>query len=101
MTEENKDAVGLANDVYRYEMKAGRAMDDLFQGYDPEVAEDALLESYNSIVSNSDSRDTIRKVTALTQQFAQVVGSEKLIQRAQEVTAEYNLSAPGDGNGRV
>lgn len=101
MTDENKGVEELAQDVYRFEMKAGRAMDNLFQNNDPKEAEIALLKAYNSIVENSDNEDTIRKVTALTQQFAQVVGSEKLIQRAQEVTAEYGLGGPGGNNGGI
>lgn len=72
------DAVELADDVFRFELKANRKVDELFEEYGEDEAVDAMIESFKTIMENSDNAITKGKAVRLMRTFAQGATSDRM-----------------------
>lgn len=72
----------LADSVFRHELKASEAMTELWSDHDVEDAEQAMLESFESLMERIDSPRRAEKTIMLMQTLAQRLESEALLEKA-------------------
>lgn len=72
----------IADDVFRHELKASEKMTQLFGEYDPEVAEQGMIESFDNLMGNIETSRRAQKAIMLMQTLAQRLESEALLERA-------------------
>jgi len=88
---------GLADEVFKHELKASEKMTQLFTEFDPQQAEAGMLESFDVLMENIDDEQRTQKAIMLMQTLAQKLESERLLERAIEEAETNPLVDTGQG----
>lgn len=83
-----KDPKDMAREVYKFELKAGETMNELFTEFDPEHGEEAMLEVFDELSNSIEDQDRLKKLVILTDNFGRTLGSQRLVQRANREAKE-------------
>jgi len=93
----DKEATELANDVFKHELKASEKITQLFGQYEPEVAEQGMIDSFDVLMENIESPRRAQKAIMLLQTLAQRLESETLLQRAVDEAESNEMVDTGQG----
>jgi hypothetical protein len=83
------EAMSLALEIFRHELKASEKMTDLFTDFEGGEAEDGIIKAFDRMVDNMEDPDRIRKVVVLTSQMGQGLSSERIVKAAMKVADEH------------
>lgn len=88
MTEKTPKEV--ANEIFKYEMKASSKMKVLAEGTDQAEIEEAFVESFNSLADPDMDASKAGLLVSLMQQFGSEIGSQRM------VDVSYNFAKKHD-----
>lgn len=88
MSDNDKTAKQLADEVFKHEFKASEKMRLLFNSYDPQDAESGVVESFKELCKNIEDPDRLAKAVQLMQTMAQQLGSERMDDAAVQVAKQ-------------
>lgn len=80
----------IADEIFKFEMKASSKMQTLAEGTEEAQIEGAFVESFQSLADTDMDPDNARLLVSLMQQFGAELGSQRMVDVSYEFAQEHD-----------